>query len=689
MLKTHSRDPRIHQPYQSGTLGLAFYPFLSAHEHRAGFYYPPGSQLARLTNTALASTTHPALNWPGHSGLRTPAMVPTPRGTYSSSSGGRNKPLLEIIPDTRFIVFHGSEHEAQGVKLTGVVRFTAPEAMSILKPKVRLEGKRKISWWFMGGVSTGEVVDKRVFWNQEQKLGMESSHKVKAGPIEWPFEFELAPLMPESVEGLRETYIVYHLHASVARPGWNSKDVVAQEHIRIVRTLGADSMEMTRSRVNADIWANKISYSISIPTDAIVFGTSITADVELTPIKKGIRLGKVELRLMQTVVKRIQASELPDVRSDRSKSEESEVAKVDMEFPEQSRLLYEGETSENPSMADEMYRFKATLALPRSLHQCRQDVDSHQINVSHRFKLMVNIHNPEGHVSQLVCRLPVKLFISPNLPVDERNEVCRAVNGASHEELNSTETSVTAPPEYGLHQLDQIFSDIDPAGYMSRVGSAPATPSGLNAQSRRASQENLASLTGLANGNGDLRDNHGSATPSLLQSRLESLRDVEQSPPTRTQGLQLRLLHALHRQLRPDQRTSDEDHADGISQQDYVMSSLSRVPSYGAALRTPGSSVTLLTDVPPSYVEATSRPPSPSPSNNNLNDHVTTPTQARIRYVVEPDTPISATSSEQTLTSALAALRMPTQAPPFPRAHRESVHHDDAEARIRTLRSRS
>ncbi|KAK0965523.1 hypothetical protein LTR91_017985 [Friedmanniomyces endolithicus] len=650
-------------------------------------------------------------------------MVPTPRGTYSSS-GGRTKPLLEIIPDTRFIVFHGSEHEAQGVKLTGVVRFTSPEAMSILKPKVRLEGKRKISWWFMGGVSTGEVVDKRIFWNQEQKLGMESSHKVKAGPIEWPFEFELAPSMPESVEGLRETYIVYHLHASVARPGWNSKDVVAQEHIRIVRTLGADSMEMTRSRVNADIWANKISYSISIPTDAIVFGTSITADVELTPIKKGIRLGKVELRLMETVIKRIQASELPDVRSDRSKSEESEVAKVDMEFPEQSRLLYEGETSENPSMADEMYRFKATLALPRSLHQCRQDVDSHQINVSHRFKLMVNIHNPEGHVSQLVCRLPVKLFISPNLPVDERNEVCGAVNGASHEELNSTETSVTAPPEYGLHQLDQIFSDIDPAGYMSRVGSAPATPSGLNAQSRRASQENLASLTGLANGNGDLRDNHGSATPSLLQSRLESLRDVEQSPPTRTQGVRFAYSASGGASPAPgmleggslptansssygsymrstgssaptseplSQRTSDEDHADGISQQDYVMSSLSRVPSYGAALRTPGSSVTLLTDVPPSYVEATSRPPSPSNNhtNTNMNDHVTTPTQAHIRYVVEPDTPISATSSEQTLTSALAALRMPTQAPPFPRAHRESVHHDDAEARIRTLRSRS
>ncbi|KAK3114343.1 hypothetical protein LTR53_007430 [Teratosphaeriaceae sp. CCFEE 6253] len=641
-------------------------------------------------------------------------MVPTPRGTYSSS-GGRNKPTLEILPDTRFIVFHGGEHEAQSVKLTGVVRFTAPEAMSILKPRVRLEGKRKINWWFMGGISAGEVVDKRVFWNQEQRLGMESAHKVKAGPIEWPFEFELAPSMPESVEGLRETYIVYHLHASVSRPGWNAKDVVAQEHIRIVRTLGTDSMEMTRSRVNADIWANKISYSISIPTDAIVFGTSITADVELTPIKKGIRLGKVELRLMETVVKRLQASEVPDIRGDRSKSEESEVAKADMEFPEHSRLMYEDESTENPEMADEMYRFKATLALPKSLNVCRQDVDSHQINVTHRFKLMVNIHNPEGHISQLVCRLPVKLFISPNLPVDERNEVCGTVNGTSHEELNNNETTLAAPPEYGRHQLDQIFSDIDPTGYMSRAGSAPATPHGLSAQSRRASNENLASLNGVAIGGADSPNQHGSAMPSLLHSRLASLQDGGQSPPTRTPGV--RFAHSASGGASPapglldnslpngslstngtffgssgnsaptsepiSRRTSDEDHADGINQQHYDMSTLSRVPSYGAALRTPGSA-TPFVDVPPSYVEATSRPPSPSPGSG-ATTHVTTPAQAHMRYF--PDSPTSSEGSAQTLTAGLASLRM-TQHPALPRAHRESMH-DDAEARLRALRSRS
>ncbi|KJY00378.1 carbon catabolite repression protein CreD [Zymoseptoria brevis] len=668
-------------------------------------------------------------------------MVPTPR-SYTSG-GSRNKATLEIIPDDRFIVFNGGEHEAATFKLTGRVRLTTPEAMSIMRPKVRLEGKRKISWWYMGGISTGEVMDKRVFWNQEQRLGIESAHKIKAGTIEWPFEFELSPTMPESVEGLRETFIAYHLHASVSRPGWNAKDITAQEHIRIVRTLGQDSMEMTRSRVNADIWANKISYSISIPTDAIVFGTSVTADVELSPIKKGITLGKVEMKLIETVVKRIQANEVPDVRGDRSKSEETEVAKAEMDFPEHSRITYDDDTTDNPTLADEMYRFQATLPLPKSLNACRQDVDSHSINITHRFKLMVNIHNPEGHVSQLVCRLPVKLFISPNLPVDESNMVCGNANGVSDAQLNLTETALVAPPEYGRHQLDQMYSDIDPSGFMSRAGSGPGTPAGLMSQSRRGSHENILSLNGLAESETLSSTNHGSAMPSLLHSRLADLQESDSvmngrpihgiprairqhspsggtspatgaadpsspfndhtspygsyilrgTPPLRndTSFFHHSAGHSPHTSAPMSRRTSG-DGLDSLHQQDYNMQDLTRVPSYGAALRTPGA-VTPFTDGPPSYVEATSRPPSPplSQSDNN-SPPLAPPGLAHLRSGVS--TPSSGASTS-TLTRSMAGLTMTPATAGVGR--RESATQGsglpnrthDEESRLRMLRART
>ncbi len=439
---------------------------------------------------------------------------------------------------------------------------------------------------------------------------IESPHKIKAGVIEWPFEFELSPSMPESVEGLPNTYVIYNLHASVSRPGWNTKDLQSQERIRIVRTLGQASMETTRSRVNADVWANKISYSISIPTDAVVFGTSITADVELSPLKKGLTMGRVDLRLVESTVKRIHLSELPDSR-DRTRTDEIEVAREEIEFPEDSKVTYEDGTAENPTMGDEMYRFKATLPLPTSLNECRPDVDSHPINITHRFKLLVNLHNPEGHVSQLVCRLPVKVFISPNLPLDESNQVCRPANGPTDEDLNNTEMSVSAPPQYGRHQLDELYSDIDRSGYASRAPSSSGSPSGLDAQSRSHSLEDLDGANGTVNGqldDGDAESDRD-GLPAMLQRRLANLEEGRRSDGD----------YPIVDSEPMSRQHSGEGDSTGVRRRDYDMSNLTKVPSYGHALRSSGN-VTPYRDGPPTYMEATSRPSSPPGIQHHVED---------------------------------------------------------------------
>nr|POE75488.1 hect-type ubiquitin ligase-interacting protein cred [Quercus suber] len=286
---------------------------------------------------------------------------------------------------------------------------------------------------------------------------------------------------------------------------------------------------------------------------------------------------------------------------------------------------------------------------------------------------MVNIHNPEGHVSQLVCRLPVKIFISPNLPVDERNEVCRARDGVTDAQLNSAETTMLAPPEYGRHQLDQIYSDIDPAGYMSTAGSTSVTPAGFLAQSRRGSQDNVGFLNGPGRTDGDgllasSVSDHGSATPLALHLRLADLQQRGQASLIRASGITFAAgsssggaspapgvaetssyspvmaaaagsystpvtnpsPHHLHQSSSANSsiptsgRNSDDDHASALQAPDYNLSDLSRVPSYNAAVRTPGA-VTPFVDGPPTYVQAISRPPSPRPnilplrSNNNSN----------------------------------------------------------------------
>ena len=42
-----------------------------------------------------------------------------------------------------------------------------------------------------------------------------------------------------------------------------------------------------------NVWTNKIEYSISTPTKAIIFGTSLQIDFRLVPLLKGLKMGKV------------------------------------------------------------------------------------------------------------------------------------------------------------------------------------------------------------------------------------------------------------------------------------------------------------------------------------------------------------------------------------------------------------
>ncbi len=70
------------------------------------------------------------------------------------------------------------------------------------------------------------------------------------------------------------------------------------------------------------------------------------------------------------------------------------------------------------------------------------------------------------------------------------------------------------PPQYGEHQFDQLYNDIDPAGYITPAGGPSGMSTPFQSRSRSVSTENLASLNGMASI--DL-------TANALQSRLTNL----------------------------------------------------------------------------------------------------------------------------------------------------------------------
>lgn len=69
-----------------------------------------------------------------------------------------------------------------------------------------------------------------------------------AGNYEWPFELILPGSTPESVEGLWDSWIIYRMKATIDR-GLLAQNIFARKHVRIVRTLESDALELSHSMV--------------------------------------------------------------------------------------------------------------------------------------------------------------------------------------------------------------------------------------------------------------------------------------------------------------------------------------------------------------------------------------------------------------------------------------------------------
>ena len=234
------------------------------------------------------------------------------------------------------------------------------------------------------------------------------------------------------------------------------------------------------------------------------------------------------------------------------------------------------------------------------------------------------------------------------MPIDDNNNL---VHQGPQTMSASTALNDLTPPQYGEHQFDQLYSDIDPSGYMTPAGggaSGRGTP--FQSRSRSVSTENLASMDGVAS------SDFGA---SVLQSRLSNLdvagpnrvpRDRSQLSTSgdgtepasfeiaRTGGTstpQNSLPHGGYfgyseanmgghspsNSAPVSRRVSEEDEVTSgtVTPQhiEYSAESLAKVPSYTTALQS--NPRTLVNDGLPTYQSATRTlrmsPPMPQPSN--------------------------------------------------------------------------
>lgn len=216
--------------------------------------------------------------------------------------------------------------------------------------------------------------------------GSSKSITLPPGNYEWPFELMLEGNTCESIEGMSEASITYHLKATVAR-GKLAYDLHTKKRLRVIRTLESSALEFLHAMSVENIWPNKVEYSIVIPQKAIVFGSAIPLETRFTPLVKGLEIGDITCRLIEVheIVVRT-----PQGQSIREHRREREVTNWTLPMSREEHWHDFIEDS-----GQEGWVMNTSLDLPNKLGKCMQDTNVHGIKIRHKLKMVVALHNAE------------------------------------------------------------------------------------------------------------------------------------------------------------------------------------------------------------------------------------------------------------------------------------------------------
>ncbi|AQZ10036.1 ROG3 (YFR022W) and ROD1 (YOR018W) [Zygosaccharomyces parabailii] len=312
-------------------------------------------------------------------------------------------------------------------------------------------------------------------------------HTLVQGNYEFPFSAILPGSLVESVEGLPNASIVYKLEANIERGKFFS-DLICKKHVRVVRTMRPDSLELSETMAVDNTWPKKVDYSISVPAKALAIGSLTPIHIEVVPLMKGLRLGPIKITLVENSQ---YCGTFGSVGS-----QERTVCKTKIKDPlghvKKDPLEVTG-VGEDGAAYQDCWQVDTFLQVPPSLSKCTQDCTLlNSIKVRHKIKFVISLLNADGHVSELRASLPVVLFISPFVALSVKNTEKLMHSGSSSnassrrgsstddEEIIFARTAsevelaamanglqaptsvpdLMSPPNYGNHIYDRLWNDI-------------------------------------------------------------------------------------------------------------------------------------------------------------------------------------------------------------------------------------
>lgn len=338
-------------------------------------------------------------------------------------------------------------------------------------------------------------------------------HTLKAGHHSFPFQLMLDSALPSSIHTYAgDAQVQYKLRATVVRAGFTASNYVAQKSFDLQRTFTQDALEFNQTLEIENTWPGKVMYSLTLPYKAYAAGDDIPVAVKFMPLAKGVRVTAITTMLKEYTTVNTRHSAHNDTRSAAGAKHEFREGRAVQVTEEPHRPPIHsagkwanvpirrsstnlagmvnnavagpsGSSSTNANMTDE----EIAAAASEDVMHGDDEVNTiyslyippwatpthtiHPITVTHKLKWSCTITNPDGHISELRCALPIIILDHSML------EEARAA-GSNTRALLLGETVDEAQnvdlPSYSNHVYDRVAADSGPAtGYTSRSSRTP------------------------------------------------------------------------------------------------------------------------------------------------------------------------------------------------------------------------
>ncbi|GMM32163.1 hypothetical protein DAMA08_049080 [Martiniozyma asiatica (nom. inval.)] len=254
------------------------------------------------------------------------------------------------------------------------------------------------------------------------------------GNYKIPFSCELPPWISESVEGIGSANIIWNFKASII----GKYNLLSQinKGMRILRLADFDDLPShingsggphegdtslvanpytftyqsnyplrsisSEEYVAENIWPGKVQYKLRLPRRNLPLGETLKLHLLILPLTKSVKLGKISLSILQNF--KIKTKE-KNKFDQQNFSNEKIVVSHELPIIPETQLSRDG------------WALMIKFCMPVDVKHCSPDVNTvdGRIIIKHKLLLCINLINADGHISQVKSKLPLCVYLSPEI----------------------------------------------------------------------------------------------------------------------------------------------------------------------------------------------------------------------------------------------------------------------------------